>query len=133
MAVPGHPTVRAGAPDGYYFWTYGQCTYHAVIRRRQDHRLPYRDMRRSSDAKFWLEAAQQRGFPTGVTPVAGATVVFQAHTQGSAGGGHVAHVEEVYPDGWFLVSEMNFYANGGGWGMVSYRHARAGNGVAFIY
>jgi hypothetical protein len=44
----------------------------------------------------------------------------------------VAHVEAVYPGGWFLVSEMNFYANGGGWRRVDYRFAHAGAGVWFI-
>jgi surface antigen len=133
MAVPGHPTVRAGAPDGYYLWTYGQCTYQAVIRRRQDHRLDYWDLRHSGDARSWLLSAQRRGYPTGMTPVAGATVVFQPGVQGAAGGGHVAHVEDVYPDGWFMVSEMDFYANGGSWGRVDYRFAHSGPGVGFIY
>jgi len=39
----------------------------------------------------------------------------------------------VYPGGWFLVSEMNFFWNGGGWGRVDYRFAHAGSGVSFIY
>jgi hypothetical protein len=32
-----------------------------------------------------------------------------------------------------LISEMNFYFNGGGWGRVSYRYAHSGAGVAFVY
>jgi hypothetical protein len=45
----------------------------------------------------------------------------------------VAHVEAVYPGGWFLVSEMNFYVNGGGWARVDYRFAHVGGGVVFIF
>ena len=37
------------------------------------------------------------------------------------------------PGGWFLISEMNFYWNGGGWGRVDYRFAHSGPGVYFIY
>ena len=63
----------------------------------------------------------------------GATVVFQPGVEGAGGAGHVAHVEAVYPGGWFLISEMNFYWNGGGWGRVDYRFAYARSGVSFIY
>jgi surface antigen len=62
-----------------------------------------------------------------------ASVVFHGGAQGAGGAGHVAHVEAVYPGGWFLVSEMNFYWNGGGWGYVDYRFAHEGWGVVFIY
>jgi surface antigen len=66
-------------------------------------------------------------------PRANATVVFQPGVQGAGGAGHVAHVVAVYPGGWFLVSEMNFYWNGGGWARVDYRYAHMGSGVSFIY
>jgi hypothetical protein len=32
-----------------------------------------------------------------------------------------------------MISEMNFYWNGGGWGKVDYRFVHEGWGVAFIY
>jgi hypothetical protein len=63
----------------------------------------------------------------------GATVVFQPGVQGASGGGHAAHVEAGFKNGWFLVSEMSFYWNGGGWGRISFRYAHTGSGVAFIY
>ena len=49
-------------------------------------------------------------------PAVGATVVFQPHVQGASSAGHVGHVEKVYGNGWFLISEMAFYWNGGGFG-----------------
>ena len=69
----------------------------------------------------------------GSVPAAGATVVFQPGVQGASGLGHAAHVEAVYGNGWFLVSEMSFFWNGGGWGRVSFRYAHVGWGVTFIY
>ena len=59
--------------------------------------------------------------------------IYPGGVQGAGGAGHVAHVIAVYPDGWFLVSEMNFYWNGGGWARVDYRYAHMGSGVMFIY
>jgi surface antigen len=50
--------------------------------------------------------------------------------------GHVAYVEQVYGDGSWLVSEMNYYGDpGGGWGRVSYRHVMPGSVplIGFIY
>jgi surface antigen len=50
--------------------------------------------------------------------------------------GHVAYVEQVYSDGSWLVSEMNYAGvNGGGWGKVSYRHVIPGTIplIGFIY
>ena len=42
-------------------------------------------------------------------------------------------LKKCTPGGWFLISEMNFYWNGGGWGRVDYRLAHTGWGVQFIY
>lgn len=85
------------------------------------------------NAAQWTYNAARRGFGTGYSPRAGSTVVFQPGVQGAGGLGHVAQVERVYGNGWFLVSEMNFSWNGGGYGRVSYRYAHTGGGVSFIY
>ena len=49
--------------------------------------------------------------------------------------GHVAYVEHVNPDGSFVVSEMNFYGTGGGWGRVDRRTIAANDWTitGFIY
>ena len=91
------------------------------------------NLRHMGNAEYWAGSAKARGYRVGSTPAVNATVVFQPGVQGAGGAGHVAHVVKVYPDGWFLVSEMNFYWNGGGWGRVDYRYAHAGSGVSFIY
>jgi surface antigen len=135
-AAPGGVS-QWGRPPGYSAWTmrdfagdrysnvFGGCTWYAWY-RRQDRGL-------LSGAANWAYTARARGIPTGSAPAAGATAVFAPGVQGAGGGGHVAHVERVLGGGWFIVSEMNFYFNGGGWGRVSYRYAHSGPGVAFVY
>ena len=95
--------VHAAVPDGF---PYGQCTYYAASRR---------NVTWAGNAGWWFEAANGIR-PEGHVPVAGAIVVF--HTGWF---GHVAIVESVNPDGSFVVSEMNYYGNGGGWGRVDHR------------
>ncbi len=128
MAVPGHPSFAVARPaDGFYYWAFGQCTWWAQNKRRDE------NLTRMGNALSWATSAAQRGYRVGASPAVGSTVVFQPGAQGAGGAGHVAHVEALYPGGWFLMSEMNFYVNGGGWGRVDYRFAHAGAGVAFIY
>ncbi len=127
MFVPGHPAFGVSNPTNYYAVAWGQCTWWAQW-KRQDEYLAH-----MGNALYWLGGAAGRGYRTGGVPVAGATVVVQPGVQGAGGAGHVAHVEAVYPGGWFLVSEMNFYWNGGGWGRVDYRYMHTGPGIGFIY
>jgi surface antigen len=123
---PGYHSYGMGDFSGdRYSSVFGVCTWYAWY-RRQDRGL-------LSNASNWAAAARARGIPTGSSPAAGATAVFQPGVQGAGGGGHVAHVERVLGGGWFIVSDMNFYFNGGGWGRVSYRYAHSGPGVSFVY
>lgn len=126
MYVPGHPAFTV-QPNGFYSWAFGQCTWWAQWERRDE------NLTHMGNAMYWAAGAAARGYHVGTVPVAGATVVFQPGVQGAGGAGHVAHVVAVYPGGWFLVSEMNYYWNGGGWGRVDYRFAHSGWGVQFIY
>jgi hypothetical protein len=126
IPVPGHPSF-AVSPTGFYAVAFGQCTWWAQDQRRDENLMGI------GNAQFWASGAAARGYHVGTTPARGATVVFQPGVQGASGAGHVAHVLAVYPGGWFLVSEMNFYWNGGGWGRVDYRFAHTGAGVQFIY
>ena len=85
---------------------YGQCTYYVAL---------HRDVTWAGNAWTWFAAANGLR-PEGHTAVAGSIVVF--HTGWF---GHVALVDSVNPDGSFVISEMNYYANGGGWGRVDHR------------
>jgi surface antigen len=106
---------------------FGQCTWWAQQTRMSE------NLRGLGNARYWAGNAPARGLRVGYAPVVGATVVFQPWVQGAGKDGHVAHVLALYPGGWFLISEMNAYGNGGGWGRVSFRYVHAGPGVAFIY
>lgn len=67
-------------------------------------------------------------------PVPGAVVWEAPGTQGASAGGHYAQVVAVAPGGyWVLITEMNFYWRGGGYGKVDYRYIHVGAGVTFIY
>jgi surface antigen len=129
VPVPGHPSYTfhdfAGDPHSAEF---GTCTWWAWYMRRDESALGTLGM-----ARDWIANARARGMRTGYTPAVGATAVFQPGVQGAGGGGHAAHVVAVLSNGWFIISEMNFYWNGGGWGRVDYRYVHTGSGVAFIY
>ncbi|MGE5334667.1 MAG: CHAP domain-containing protein [Nitrososphaerota archaeon] len=112
---------------GFYSGWFGWCTWYAAYRHQNE------PLMQLGNASAWAWNAPRHGLRTGTRPAVGATVVFQPHVQGASGLGHVAHVEKVYSNGWFLISEMSFYWNGGGWGRVSYRYVHAGAGVSFIY
>jgi hypothetical protein len=73
-------------------------------------------------------------YARGPTPRPGATVVFAPGVQGASAGGHYGRVVAIYPGGgWILISEMNFYWRGAGWGKVNYRYVHLGPGLNFIY
>jgi LysM repeat protein len=104
LATGGVPEIAED--HGADTFPYGQCTYYAAQRR---------DVTWGGNAWSWFDAANGIR-PEGHTAVAGAIVVF--HTGWF---GHVAYVESVNPDGSFVISEMNYYGNGGGWGRVDRR------------
>src|SRR5579884_1393123 len=125
--VPGHPSYGmhdfAGDP---YASSFGVCTWYAWYRHRS---LP---LMRLGDASAWPGNARRFGLRVSVRPVTGATVVFAPGVQGASSIGHVGVVEQVLRHGWLMISEMNFYWNGGGWGRVDYRYVHLGRGVSFI-
>ncbi|MEO8898032.1 MAG: CHAP domain-containing protein [Candidatus Dormibacter sp.] len=109
--------VETHGPDTF---PYGQCTYYAASRR---------DVTWGGNAWAWFQNANGLR-PEGHVPVTGAIVVFH-----DGWFGHVAYVEGVNPDGRFVISEMNFWTTGGGWGRVD-RRTIAGDDrgiTGFIY
>jgi surface antigen len=109
--------------SGGGIYPFGQCTWYVNTRRP----APW-----GGNAWQWYSRAKAYGRPVGPTPRVGAIMV----TWESPYWGHVAYVEQVYSDGSWLVSEMNFAGpNGGGWGKVSYRHVIPGTIplIGFIY
>lgn len=76
-------------------YDFGNCTWYVARRRAVPAGL--------GNATDWLSSAQAMGLQTGLTPRKGAI----AWEVTSYYWGHVAYVEDVYPDGTFLISEMN--------------------------
>jgi LysM repeat protein len=74
----------------------GWCTYYVATKRNVTWR---------GDAGYWYANAAAQGYPVGSKPKVGAIMVtWESYA------GHVAYVEAVYPDGSWMVSEMNWLA-----------------------
>jgi hypothetical protein len=125
------PSFGVSGPGNFYPESFGQCTWWA-LRVLASEGYSTVHMENLGTTRYWAADASARGLAVVGTPIPDSTVVFQPDVEGAGGGGHVAHVMVVYPDGWFLIEEMNFYWNGGGWGRVDYRYAHSGWGVQFI-
>lgn len=137
--TPGGPYSSWTPPPGYQSFavkdfpgdpwagSFGQCTWWAHYKRSDE------NFAGMGDAWNWANAARARGYTVTSTPAANGTIVFAPAVQGASSLGHVAHVEKVLTGGWVLISEMNFYWNGGGFARVDYRYAYAGSGVWFIH
>ncbi len=107
--------------------SFGQCTWWAAHKRPDENFMGW------GDAWNWANAARAHGYTVTATPVPNATVVYAPGVQGASSLGHVSHVEKILTSGWVLVSEMNFYWNGGGFARVDYRYIHVGTGVWFIH
>lgn len=120
--TPGVPEVPSNGDNrsGANAYPYGQCTWYVASQRAVSW---------SGNADQWIAAARYIR-PEGRVPVVNAIVVFD-----SGWVGHVGKVQQVNPDGSFVISEMNYYANGGGWGRVDERTIAANDPtiMGFIY
>jgi len=81
------PYVNNGFPVGW-------CTYYVATKRQVTWR---------GDAGYWYQNAAAQGYAVGGTPKVGSIMVTW-----ESWAGHVAYVEAVYPDGSWMVSEMNW-------------------------
>lgn len=116
-----NPMYTAQAGNRY---TYGTCTWYAYNRRAQLGR-PIGSF--WGNASSWRDAALVAGYGVNHTPGVGDVM------QNGGGYGHVAVVEKMNPDGSIVVSEMNYYGNGGGWNRISYRTLDAGAASAYNF
>lgn len=105
-------TVGYAANSGNRY-TWGTCTWYVYNRK------PNIGSFWGNGGYGWVAAAEESGFATGSTPVAGAIAVES---------GHVAYVESV-SGGYVNISEMNY---AGGVGIVHYRTVPAST-FSYIY
>lgn len=120
------PTAVAPAPGNSAGYAFGYCTWWVSHKRL----IPWHGM-----AAQWWSLARAYGFAEGSTPRVGAVMVMGYGMAGaSASSGHVAYVESVNANGSFVISEMNWYGSGGGFGKVDYRTITSMAGIlGFIY
>lgn len=117
-----NPLYMAQAGNRYSF---GNCTWYAYNRRAQLGRTVGSFW---GNASSWAYAAASAGYTvTRGNPGVGDVM------QNGGGAGHVAVIENIYPDGSIRVSEMNYYGYGGGWNIVSYRTVDAGSVGAYSF
>lgn len=122
--APSVQTTQTGYPGNAY--ALGQCTWYVYNRMAQIGKTidPY-----FGNGGDWNDSAPGKGYTVTNTPVAGSAVSFEGWYGGvSSVYGHVAFVEHVYPDGTFLISEMNI----GGEYVMAWRIMQNGPGLSFI-
>lgn len=120
QAPARRPTFQPTSWSNNY--PFGQCTWWVAQKRY----VPW-----IGNARDWYYAATAFGYRVGKTPAPGAIMV----TTGNSWLGHVAYVEKVTKDG-VVISEMNSYVAGGGWGRVDTRTVVPGRTdivIGYIY
>lgn len=111
-------------------WPVGECTYWANLRY---HQITGNWVAWSGNADQWVDGARKAGWNVSTTPHAPSIIVLMPGTQGASHAyGHVAVVESVSGDV-AHTSNMNWYANGGGFDRTSDVDFHSGPGVYFVW
>ncbi|MEG3850488.1 colicin E5-related ribonuclease [Microcoleus sp. herbarium19] len=109
---------RNGAVNPFAYRWQGQCTWYAYGRMLETGLLPP-DVKKNAlflgNAGLWRNDALKVGLSVTSTPTAGARglVVWPPNTKGAGSVGHVAFLEEVYPDGRVRITEANWPTGSG--------------------
>ena len=104
-------------------YSYGYCTWY-VYNRRAEIGAPIGSF--WGNASSWAHLARSAGYNVDRTPSVGAIM----QDSSSAGGyGHVAVIEQMFEDGSFRVSEMNY----AGWNVVSSRTIPASQAFGYNF
>ena len=109
---------RNGAVNPFAYRWQGQCTWYAYGRMLETGLLPAAIKKNAlflGNAGLWRNDALKVGLSVTSTPTAGARglVVWPPNTKGAGSVGHVAFLEEVYPDGKVRITEANWPTGSG--------------------
>lgn len=129
--VPPSGGVSSGA--GSLSWPLGQCTYWSNLRY---HTLTGHWVAWHGNADQWVAGARAAGWNVSQTPHVPSIIVLMPYIEGASGYGHVAVVENIVANSnptAVHTSNMNWYADGGGWDKVSYVDFSVGSGVYFVW
>lgn len=118
-----------GNGSGSLNWPVGQCTYWANSRYHAltGHWVPW-----SGNADQWVAGARSANWNVSTSPHVPSIIVLMPGVQGASSFGHVAIVESASGNT-VHTSTMNWYANGGGWDIVSSFDFTTGPGVYFVW
>jgi surface antigen len=111
-------------------WPAGQCTFWANY---EYHRDSGYWVSWSGNADQWVAGAHRAGWIVSSLPHVSSIMVLMPHVQGASAHGHVAVVKSIINSTTVYTSNMNWYANGGGFNRVSFVNFRVGPGVFFIW
>jgi surface antigen len=124
-------TVSVTNGSGSLNWPYGQCTYWANERY---HALTGYWVSWRGNADEWVTGARMAGWNVSQSPHIPSIIVLMPGVQGASSAyGHVAVAEKLINSTTVYASNMNYYANGGGFGIVSYYDFTVGSGVWFVW
>ncbi|HEU5381829.1 MAG TPA: CHAP domain-containing protein [Ktedonobacteraceae bacterium] len=129
--VPPSGGVTSGV--GSLSWPLGQCTYWSNLRY---HQLTGFWVSWHGNADQWVAGARAAGWNVSQSPHVPSIIVMMPYVQGASGYGHVAVVENIVANSnptTVHTSNMNWYANGGGWDKVSYVDFTVGSGIYFVW
>lgn len=127
----GSMTVASG--NSSRPWPYGQCTYWANY---EYHALAGWYVAWGGNADQWVAGAGAAGWNVSMYPHVPSIIVLMPGVQGASYGyGHVAVVTSIIDSTTVMTSNMNWYANGGGLGIVSNVEFNygPGYGVYFVW
>lgn len=113
--------INASAGNRYSF---GYCTWYVYERRAAAGRSIGSFW---GNASNWASSALGSGLRVDHSPEPGSIM------QNGGGAGHVAYVESVGDDGSVSVREMNYYAGGGGWNIISSRTISGGQAANYNF
>ncbi len=125
--------VSVGAGNSPRPWPYGQCTYWA---NAYYHQLTGWWINWAGNADQWVAGASAAGWNVSTTPHVPSVIVLMPGVQGASYAyGHVAVVTSIINSYTVMTSNMNWWANGGGWGIVSNVEFNygPGYGVYFVW
>lgn len=107
------PNYRDGRVNPFAYNYQRQCTWYAYGRMLETGLLPAAIKNNAlfrGNAGEWKRDAEKVGLPVSSTPTQGARgiVVWPPNVKGAGSVGHVAFLEEVYPDGRIRITESNW-------------------------
>lgn len=124
-------TVSVTNGSGSLNWPTGECTFWANERY---HALTGYWVPWSGNADQWVTGARMAGWNVSQTPHIPSIVVLMPGYEGASSAyGHVAVAEKLINSTTVDASNMNYYANGGGFDIVSYYDFTTSPGVYFVW